>query len=118
VTIPVITDAEAEAITNTLLKIVSEKTGYPVDMLDVNMDLEADMGIDSIKQVEIIGAMRDVYPQVELDADTLDETWGDLRTLAQVGDYIKNLIASADATSGIVRQEVKKKSWVHQTRDA
>jgi hypothetical protein len=41
--------------------------------------------------------MRDVYPQVELDADTLDETWGDLRTLAQVGDYIKNLIASADA---------------------
>jgi|688.fasta_scaffold04878_1 polyketide-type polyunsaturated fatty acid synthase PfaA len=110
VTIQVVTDAEAEAITNTLLKIVSEKTGYPVDMLDVNMELEADMGIDSIKQVEIIGAMRDLYPQIELDADTLDETWGNLRTLAQVSDYIKNLIASADAISGIARQEVKKNS--------
>ncbi len=85
---PIINNVDGEAITSTLLKIVSEKTGYPVEMLDVNMDLEADMGVDSIKQVEIIGAMRDVYPEIELDADTIDETWADLRTLAQVSDYI------------------------------
>ena len=31
-----------------LLALVSERTGYPVAMLDVSLDLEADLGIDSI----------------------------------------------------------------------
>ena len=38
-----------------LLEIVSERTGYPTDMLDLDADLEADLGIDSIKRVEIAG---------------------------------------------------------------
>jgi len=41
----------------TLLKIVSEKTGYPVTMLDPELDLEAELSIDSIKRIEIIGAL-------------------------------------------------------------
>jgi NAD(P)-dependent dehydrogenase (short-subunit alcohol dehydrogenase family)/malonyl CoA-acyl carrier protein transacylase len=40
-----------------LLTIVSERTGYPVEMLDLDLDLEADLGIDSIKRVEILGAL-------------------------------------------------------------
>jgi acyl carrier protein len=44
------------------LNIVSEKTGYPSEMLELDMDMEADLGIDSIKRVEILGAMRNVYP--------------------------------------------------------
>jgi malonyl CoA-acyl carrier protein transacylase/NAD(P)-dependent dehydrogenase (short-subunit alcohol dehydrogenase family)/acyl carrier protein len=40
-----------------LLAIVSERTGYPVEMLDLDLDLEADLGIDSIKRVEILGAL-------------------------------------------------------------
>jgi phosphopantetheinyl transferase (holo-ACP synthase)/acyl carrier protein len=42
-----------------LLALVSERTGYPVDMLDPSLDLEADLGIDSIKRVEVIGALRE-----------------------------------------------------------
>ncbi|HEY3698406.1 MAG TPA: beta-ketoacyl synthase N-terminal-like domain-containing protein, partial [Spongiibacteraceae bacterium] len=38
----------------TLLAIVSERTGYPSAMLDLDLDLEADLSIDSIKRVEII----------------------------------------------------------------
>jgi acyl transferase domain-containing protein/NAD(P)H-dependent flavin oxidoreductase YrpB (nitropropane dioxygenase family)/NAD(P)-dependent dehydrogenase (short-subunit alcohol dehydrogenase family) len=41
-----------------LLDIVSERTGYPVEMLDIDADIEAKLGIDSIKRVEIIGAFR------------------------------------------------------------
>lgn len=41
-----------------LLHIVSDKTGYPAEMLDLNLDLEADLGIDSIKRVEILGAFQ------------------------------------------------------------
>src|SRR5262249_27585658 len=38
---------------------VSERTGYPSHMLDPKLDLEADLGIDSIKRIEIVGAVRD-----------------------------------------------------------
>ena len=40
-----------------MLAIVSEKTGYPVEMLELEMDMEADLGIDSIKRVEILAAV-------------------------------------------------------------
>ncbi|MDP6410837.1 MAG: SDR family oxidoreductase [Planctomycetota bacterium] len=41
-----------------LLEVVSERTGYPADMLSFEADLEGDLGIDSIKRVEIIAAFR------------------------------------------------------------
>lgn len=53
-----ITEAD---ITARLVAIVSDRTGYPQDMIDVNMDLEADLGIDSIKRLEIFGAMFDAF---------------------------------------------------------
>ena len=39
-----------------LLRLVSDRTGYPQEMLDLKANLEADLGIDSIKRVEILGA--------------------------------------------------------------
>ncbi|NJL32937.1 MAG: hypothetical protein HC893_02645, partial [Chloroflexaceae bacterium] len=45
-----------------LLAVVSDKTGYPVEMLDHAMDLEADLGIDSIKRVEILGTLQEQFP--------------------------------------------------------
>ncbi|MDF1563271.1 MAG: SDR family NAD(P)-dependent oxidoreductase [Deltaproteobacteria bacterium] len=40
-----------------LMQIVSERTGYPESMLELDLDLEADLSIDSIKRVEIIGLL-------------------------------------------------------------
>ena len=40
-----------------LLAVVSERTGYPVEMLDLDLDLEAELSIDSIKRIEILGAL-------------------------------------------------------------
>ncbi|MDD3762287.1 MAG: beta-ketoacyl synthase N-terminal-like domain-containing protein, partial [Nevskiales bacterium] len=45
-----------------LLGIVAERTGYPEDMLGLDADLEADLGIDSIKRVEILGAFQKAMP--------------------------------------------------------
>lgn len=47
-------------ITAQLLSIVSERTGYPVETLSLEADLEADLGVDSIKRVEIAGAINQV----------------------------------------------------------
>ena len=69
-----------------LLAIVSEKTGYPAEMLELEMDMEADLGIDSIKRVEILGALQDAHPELpEVETDALAE----LRTLAQVLGYVR-----------------------------
>ncbi len=72
----------------TLLSITSDKTGYPVEMLEMEMDMEADLGIDSIKRVEILGAMQDKYPN--LPQPNIEEL-GDLRTIGQIVDYLQKL---------------------------
>ena len=44
-----------------MLQIVAEKTGYPEDMLDLDLDLEADLGVDTVKQAEMFAAVRAAY---------------------------------------------------------
>ncbi|HEY6040159.1 MAG TPA: SDR family NAD(P)-dependent oxidoreductase, partial [Kofleriaceae bacterium] len=40
-----------------VISIVSERTGYPAETLGIDLDLEADLSIDSIKRIEIIGEL-------------------------------------------------------------
>jgi acyl carrier protein len=49
-------------INNLLLSVVSEKTGYPLEMLSLDMSLDTDLGIDSIKRVEILSALQEKLP--------------------------------------------------------
>jgi acyl carrier protein len=88
-------EAEPAAATNefpdlaqTLLAITSDKTGYPVEMLELEMDMEADLGIDSIKRVEILGAMQEMYPN--LPKPNIEDL-GELRTIGQIVDYLQQL---------------------------
>ncbi|MBE9035891.1 phosphopantetheine-binding protein [aff. Roholtiella sp. LEGE 12411] len=110
------TTVDLSGFSNRLLEVVSDKTGYPVDMLDLNMDLEADLGIDSIKQLEIFAAMHEEFPDMDVDP----ELFRDLRTLAKIVDYLQEHLSKNQATQtsnngntdqdlGIERQVVKKK---------
>ncbi len=66
-----------------LLEVVAEKTGYPQQMLELDMSLDADLGIDSIKRVEILSAMQEKLPQLPaLEAQQLAQ----LQTLRQIVD--------------------------------
>ena len=58
---PVSTAPTIEAIKERVLEIVAEKTGYPKEMLDLDLDLEADLGIDTVKQAEMFAAVRASY---------------------------------------------------------
>ena len=83
---------DAAQLGQTLLEVVSDKTGYPVEMLEMDMDMEADLGIDSIKRVEILGALQDQYPDMpQPDLAELAEL--EMRTLAQVVEYMRSLAA-------------------------
>ena len=51
-------EAVTEAdVLRVVLEIISERTGYPVDMIEPDLDLEADLSIDSIKRAEIAGEL-------------------------------------------------------------
>ncbi|MEZ4770264.1 MAG: SDR family NAD(P)-dependent oxidoreductase [Caldilineales bacterium] len=58
---PLITETAGDAVTTTVLGIVAEKTGYPEDMLELDLDLEADLGIDTVKQAETFAAVRETF---------------------------------------------------------
>ncbi|WP_049975880.1 type I polyketide synthase [Azospirillum sp. B506] len=61
VTTPVAAPPAANA-RDIVLAVIADKTGYPVDMLSAEMELEAGLGIDSIKQVEIFSTLQDRIP--------------------------------------------------------
>jgi acyl transferase domain-containing protein/NAD(P)-dependent dehydrogenase (short-subunit alcohol dehydrogenase family)/acyl carrier protein len=52
---------ETDPVKAKVLEIIAEKTGYPSDMLDLDLDLEADLGIDTVKQAEMFAAIRAAY---------------------------------------------------------
>ena len=57
-----------------ILRIVASKSGYDPKDLDLDFELEADLGIDTVKQAEILGELREqfgVAPDAEV---TLAET--------------------------------------------
>ena len=87
-----------EILTQSLLEIVSEKTGYPTEMLELNMDMEADLGIDSIKRVEILGAMQTRHPELpKADTAVLSE----MRTLGQIVDHMLVSAPTAQASAPV-----------------
>ena len=90
-------------LTQTLMEVVSEKTGYPVETLEPAMDMESDLGIDSIKRVEILGAMQTRYPDLpKLKPEELAE----LRTLGQIVEHIGGKLGASTTAPAAVAQAV------------
>ncbi|MEZ9507706.1 type I polyketide synthase [Vibrio cyclitrophicus] len=86
----------AEQVQGTMLSVVADKTGYPTEMLDLAMDMEADLGIDSIKRVEILGTVQDQLPTLpELNPEDLAEC----RTLGEIVDYMNSKLGATATTS-------------------
>ncbi|MCX6054184.1 MAG: SDR family NAD(P)-dependent oxidoreductase [Chloroflexi bacterium] len=77
--------ADDSEIQSYVLNAVSEKTGYPIEMLDLDLDLEADLGIDTVKQAELFATVRTHYgiPKRE------DLRLADYHTLAKVIGFVK-----------------------------
>jgi len=80
---------DREQIKTQLLAIVSDRTGYPPDMLDLNLDLEADLGIDSIKRVEIFGILTNEYPELTgAQQGTSRQELNSIKTLQGIIDFL------------------------------
>ena len=53
-----------EAMQEFVREILVDRTGYPPELLEFEAHLESDLGIDSIKQVEVLGALVEALPAV------------------------------------------------------
>ncbi len=75
-----------DLVTETVLAIVAEKTGYPTEMLELELDLEADLGVDTVKQAETFAAVRAAFdiPRIE------DLKLRDYPTLASVIQFVRD----------------------------
>jgi NAD(P)-dependent dehydrogenase (short-subunit alcohol dehydrogenase family) len=83
--------------------MVALKTGYPSDMLELDLDLEADLGVDTVKQAEVFAMVREEFsiPRQE------DLKLRDYPTLRHVIGYVKtNLAGAAAAPVAVVASPV------------
>ncbi|MGR3968395.1 beta-ketoacyl synthase N-terminal-like domain-containing protein [Shewanella sp. 1180_01] len=91
-TAPAANGLSAALVKQTMMTVVADKTGYPTEMLELSMDMEADLGIDSIKRVEILGTVQDELPGLpELSPEDLAEC----RTLGEIVDYMNSKLPAA-----------------------
>ncbi|PIU20145.1 MAG: hypothetical protein COT18_03795 [Elusimicrobia bacterium CG08_land_8_20_14_0_20_59_10] len=77
--------APGEDIAQVLLSIVAAQTGYPAGSLNQDMDMESDLGIDSIKRVAILSELQEKLPSAPR---ITPEQLGSIRTLRQVTAFL------------------------------
>ncbi|MGQ4429249.1 MULTISPECIES: SDR family NAD(P)-dependent oxidoreductase [unclassified Streptomyces] len=97
-------EAVTEAdVLRVVLEIISERTGYPVDMIEPDLDLEADLSIDSIKRAEIAGELAQrLGIGGGMDVATLEdaelEDLAKARTAASVTGWLSARLTAPTAT--------------------
>lgn len=84
-----------EEVKTFLLQAFSTETGYPTDLIEVDADLEADLGIDTVKQAQVLGRVRDHF-----DIRTEEKlSLRDFPTVAHIMRYVDKELSTKSAIS-------------------
>ena len=103
--LPLPTDAEpitVESFERDQLQAVSNRTGYPISVLNLDMALEAELGIDSIKTIEIFSNLKPYHALLRVDNEDEEdmlERFTNLKTLRNIVDLMR---LSSDPDGGSV----------------
>ena len=84
-----------DEILKLLLTTMSDLSGYPQDLLDIDMDLESELGIDSIKKVEVLGASMTNLTLTQDQRELIQSKSRDCKTLRQTADLINDSITAS-----------------------
>jgi acyl transferase domain-containing protein/NAD(P)H-dependent flavin oxidoreductase YrpB (nitropropane dioxygenase family) len=83
--------ASRAEIGEAIVSVISARTGYPLDMLGADLDLEADLSIDSIKRTEIIAALAERLGLAGAGAavgDSVMEQLARIKTITGITDWL------------------------------
>jgi acyl carrier protein len=75
-----------QAMQRFITEVLVDRTGYPPELLELDAHLESDLGIDSIKQVEVLGALIEAMPSTP-SPDQMQE----IRAVAREKQTIRQL---------------------------
>ena len=105
---PSVTSMTTDQITDLVFEVVSEKTGYPVSMLNLDTDLEADLSIDSIKKMEIVSELghRFGMPTDSGGMETNFEKIISIKTFRDLVTWIEMTINADNGDSSVDAQPV------------
>jgi acyl carrier protein len=93
--IPSSATASKADVLSQLLAIVSDRTGYPEDMLDPDANIEADLGIDSIKRMEVLAAYQQLHAGTQRGAfQGAMEKLTAIKTLRETAAVLSELLAA------------------------
>ncbi len=101
--LPAPADGREPEIRAAVTALVSEKTGYPAEMLELDLDMEADLGIDTVKQAELIGIIREKYGIPKQENLALK----DYPTLRHVIGFVLSQTANGTAPEAPLREAAK-----------
>jgi malonyl CoA-acyl carrier protein transacylase/NADP-dependent 3-hydroxy acid dehydrogenase YdfG len=86
---------DADVVTGAVLDVVEGLTGYPRDLLDLDLDLEADLGVDTVKQAEVFAAVRERFAIPRQESLKLR----DFPTLTHVIGFVRDNAPSSEHTA-------------------
>jgi acyl transferase domain-containing protein/NAD(P)H-dependent flavin oxidoreductase YrpB (nitropropane dioxygenase family)/acyl carrier protein len=92
VTAPAPITPSVDDLPGLVVATICESTGYPPDMVDPGLDLEAELGIDSIKRAEVAG---EIAVKLGISGDAADFEIGDLIKARTVRDIVAWLAEQA-----------------------
>ncbi len=93
--------APSMSMLDVVTSVISDRTGYPADMIEPGLDLEADLSIDSIKRTEIVGELATrVAADDERLGDTALEQLVKTRTAGGLADWLDQRFGTAAASPG------------------
>ncbi|WP_328610754.1 SDR family oxidoreductase [Amycolatopsis sp. NBC_00345] len=85
VAVPEVAPVVSRPVLETVIEVIGERTGYPVEMIEPDLDLEADLSVDSIKRAEIAGELA-TRLGLEIGGDV--EELAKARTAATIAELI------------------------------
>ncbi|MCK5046314.1 MAG: KR domain-containing protein, partial [Candidatus Heimdallarchaeota archaeon] len=84
-------EGKRNEIIHEVLNLIAEKTGYPTDMIETDMELEEDLGIDTVKQAEMLGIIRSKWNLPREEGIQIQ----DYSSVNKIADYILSRIDKA-----------------------
>ncbi len=77
----------ADELQTLLINFVCEQTGYPAEIVTMDADLEADLGIDSIKKAQLLGELREQFVFQQAPGNM---SLSDFPTLRHIYNFLKD----------------------------
>jgi len=88
-----------DPVTSLMIDFVIDQTGYSPEIIDLEADLEAELGIDSIKKAQLLGELASHFELKNVDLRKL--RLADFATLGSIRDFVhKHDISGAAAPTG------------------